>query len=187
MTAYLIVYGRDPQDRLAAYACQDRNAARYASLSTLVPRVPPDGPAGGCAYIIETESDVTFSGRLLLDVYNGLAGDNGHVNRFESRTTGVQRLLALLPTISSPTTEVSAMSTHEANGAVADRRGRKMKYVSQGAVIHVVQPNPYRAGTKRHSAFALYRDGMTAQEFLAAGGKTYDLNRAIKDGLITAS
>lgn len=65
-------------------------------------------------------------------------------------------------------------------------RGRKAK-IPHEATITVTQANPYRAGTKRHTAFALYRDGMTAAEFLAAGGKTYDLNRAARDGLITVS
>lgn len=69
--------------------------------------------------------------------------------------------------------------------ATAMSRGRKMKNFTPDTAIHVETNNPYREGSKRHIAFALYRDGLTVKEFLAAGGKTYDLNRALRDGFIT--
>lgn len=182
MPAYLIVYGADPTDRLAAYAYATRSAAWEASLpkSGLVPRVPPDGLAGGCAYVIERAEDVPFSGTQLIAVFNGLAGPDIHVNRFESRTVGVQRLLALLSTLE----QECVVMPDTTNGQA---RGRKMKYVASEATIRTVAPNPYREGSKRHAAYALYRVGMTAADFLAAGGKTYDINRALNDGHITVA
>lgn len=104
MTAYLIVYGSTPADRLAAYSFVTREAARLASLPTngLTPRVPPEGAAGGCAYVVENEADVTFTGRLLIDVFNGLT-DSG-VKKFENREVGVKRLMAILPQVSKEKT-----------------------------------------------------------------------------------
>lgn len=183
MPAYLVVYGATPADRLAAYAYPDRKTAWAASVSRLVPRVPPTGPAGGCAYIIETAADVTFNGRQLVDVYNGLAPTAGHVNRFENRTIGVQRLLALLTTIVQP-------PPTEKDEPMPDdtiTRGRRTKYFAPDTVISTVGPNPYREGSKRYAAYALYQPGMTAAQFLAAGGKPYDLNRAMRDGYVDIS
>lgn len=99
MTAYLIVYGENPTDRLAAYRFADRGSAAGASLPAagLVPGVPPGSHAGGCAYVIEAEADVTFTGKLLLDVFNGLT--EAGVKRFETRDVGVRRLLAILPEV----------------------------------------------------------------------------------------
>lgn len=128
MTAYLIVYGADPADRLAAYSFSTRVAARAASLSGLVPRVPVDGPAGGCAYVVETAEDVTFGGRLLVTVFNHLAG--GSVQRFKDRPAGVKRLLDLLPKVAQPgpatnqPEEEKKMSEEKTTNGVA-RRGRK--------------------------------------------------------------
>lgn len=99
MTAYLIVYGENPTDRLAAYSFADRGSAAGASLpgAGLVPGVPPGSHAGGCAYVIEAEADVTFTGKLLLDVFNGLT--EAGVKRFETRDVGVRRLLTVLPEV----------------------------------------------------------------------------------------
>lgn len=97
MTAFVIVYGKDPSDCFAAYRSQTREAAWLASVR-LVPGVPPGSSAGGCGYVIENVGDVTFSGPLLVGVYNALAGTvaMGAVKKFENRAVGVKRLLALL-------------------------------------------------------------------------------------------
>jgi len=104
MTAYLIVYGKDHTDRLAAYSFPTRASAREASATSLVPRVPSTGPAGGCAYLVESEEDIVRSPLFhrLVAIYNGLAPADSHVSRFESRTVGVKRLLALLATNATP-------------------------------------------------------------------------------------
>jgi hypothetical protein len=101
-TTYLIVYGADPSDRLAAYRFVSRAAAHAASLPAagLVPGVPPGATAGGCAYVVENPADVTFGGALLLKVYNGLSG-KPPVARFEDRAAGVKRLMCLLETAST--------------------------------------------------------------------------------------
>lgn len=98
MTAYLIVYGADPTDRFAAYSYPTRAAAQRASLpaSGLVPRVPADGHAGGCAYVVESETDAPGAGArgLLPALYNALT--NSKVERFANRDAGAKRLLAAL-------------------------------------------------------------------------------------------
>lgn len=135
MPAYLIVYGANPADRLAAYAFDTRKEAWAASVTDLVPRVPPGGRAGGCAYVIERLEDVTFSDGLLAAVFSGLTGT--FIARFDTRSLGLRSLLEVLPLVTSSTkpedstmsdanvhTETDAQTA--ANGA--GHRGRKPKY-----------------------------------------------------------
>jgi hypothetical protein len=100
MTAYLIRYGRDPSDRLAAFPFATRAAAQEASLREPFWLPPgsvegvPDGQ-GGCHYIVETEEDVTFSNSLMVWIYNRLTGKQlGH---FENREKGIRHLFEALP------------------------------------------------------------------------------------------
>jgi hypothetical protein len=103
VVAYLIVYGKDPSDRLAAYAFSDKKTARDASLpaSRLVPRVPPYGNAGGCAYVVETTDDVQFGNALILALFNGLSPRQQHVDRFESNAGARGRRLTLLSVVAT--------------------------------------------------------------------------------------
>ena len=92
MTAYLIVYGADTSDRFAAYAFPKRADAWKASTSSrVVPGVPAGSHAGGHAYVIETAQDVTFSGRLLVEVYKELTGAN-----YNSKLNREERVLLLM-------------------------------------------------------------------------------------------
>lgn len=172
-TAYLIVYGADPSDRLAAYKFTSRAAAHAASLTDLVPRVPPGAAAGGCAYVVENPADVTFGGALLLAVYNGLSG-KPPVGRFADRAAGVKRLMCLLETAAQDgpepqqTEEKKTVAKSESNGDAT--RGRATKYKPTDTIKVLVDANPRREGSKANARFALYRDGMTVEEFLAAGG-----------------
>ena len=65
MTAYLLVYGANPSDRFAVHRYETRREAWAAGTTALVPRVPPEGRAGGHAYVIENAEDVTFGPDLL--------------------------------------------------------------------------------------------------------------------------
>lgn len=267
MTAYLIVFGLNPTDRFAAYSFPDRPAARIASLpaSGLVPRVPPDGVAGGHAYLVETEEDIVRSplANQLIAIYNTLAGTGVHVNRFESRSVGVRRLLELLASTARPAVELShqentdmprpatvgefrpirrasklgrivaavdntstiaaiATSTENTHEDVArllkiarrdhgvdhsfdsdtgvvtlvlpdgvssalesEREPRaasngngttKTKILENGRVKLLVEKNPKRQSGSGYARFALYHDGMTVAEYLAAGGTRADLS-----------
>ncbi|HXJ64997.1 MAG TPA: hypothetical protein VNN79_14675 [Actinomycetota bacterium] len=174
MTAYLIVHGKDHTDRLAAHAFPDRAAANAGSLpaSGLVPRVPPAGPAGGCAYLVETVEDVVRSplaGRLVA-IYNGLARGAQHVNRFESRAVGAQRLLALLKAIAQPPPVATEkkMPDIETNG----RRGRKPKY-QPDQIIEVLandrQLKPGKKNTMHLAQLLALPNPITVRAALEAG------------------
>ena len=57
---------------------------------------------------------------------------------------------------------------------------------SKKAIIKLVQnTNPKRAGTLAFQRYALYRDGMTVAEYVAAGGRTGDVNHDATEGYIT--
>jgi hypothetical protein len=192
MTAYLIAYGQDPSDRFAAYSFPDRITARLASLpvgAALTPGVPPGSHAGGCAYVIETEADVTFSGQLLVDVFNALT-ESG-VKKFESRAIGMKRLMAVLATTARdgsaliPAAEVSAVvipPTKE--NKVSDTNGRAPKHPTTSIINLLADKNPKRDGSAAHGRFAAYQTGMTVEAALAAGVTRGDLAYDAKHGYI---
>lgn len=178
MTAYLITYGADVADSFTVERFATRTSAMIAAGGS---------PLANRHVLVEGETNADITAKEICDIYNKLVGENEHVNRFETRSAGLRRLLAKLATTTIVPQSKDDNMTTTTTTTEPTRRGRKMKYVSPTATIKTVQANPYREGTKRHTAFALYRHGMTAADFLAAGGKTYDLNRALRDGLITVS
>lgn len=192
-TTYLIVYGRDPSDRLAAYSFPTRAAAWEASTSPTFVRGTPDRPhMGGSSYVIEGEQDVTFGGGLLTAVFNGLT--NSGIKKFESRTVGIKRLLSVLPQVAQTAItqpkEESEMEgqTETANSGAepaAARRGRASS-VNQNATVHMIaESNPKRAGSAAYTRYALYQEGMTVAAFLAAGGEISDIHNDTKKGFVT--
>ena len=54
----------------------------------------------------------------------------------------------------------------------------------EGTIKLLTQENPKRPGTKARARFDLYEDGMTVQQFLAAGGQRVDINWDKKHGFI---
>lgn len=167
MTAYLIVYGQDPTDRLAAYSFPDRIAARLASTPSggnLTPGVPPGSYAGGCAYVVEKEADVTFSGQLLIDVFNGLT-DSG-VKKFESRAVGVKRLMSVLPQVAAPapvtTNEEIKMSDAATTETAAPKRGKATD--GKPADAQVFRAGKVRANTDRHRIMTMMDGTRTADQ-----------------------
>lgn len=172
-TAYLITYGTDPADRLAAYRFPNSAAAQRAQLV----------PTGGCAYVVETPADVTLSSWVLLAVYNGLSG-KPPVARFSDRQAGARRLLELLgtvaqdgPALPEPTKEKSVSD----NETEAAKRGRASKYKPTDRIKVLAEENPRREGSKGNARFSLYRDGMTVENYLSAGGEMpgliFDVNK----------
>lgn len=200
MTAtYLIVYGLDPSDRIAAYAFNNRAAARAAE-NRLVPSVPVDGygnhapdrearpGVGGCGYIIEKDEDVAFGGSLLVAVYNALTGCT--VNKFESKAVGVKRLMAVLAdkaTImvleEAPQPSVENKMDGMSTETTTAKRGRKSQF-SEDARITVVKMGVRSTG-KNASRYEGIQDGITVAEALASGALSGDLSYAVKRGWIT--
>jgi hypothetical protein len=130
--AYVIVYGADPTDRLAAYAFASRAEAVRACGSDQpfdYPGVPPGSHAGGHCQVVQTAVDVTWHNGTLLAIFNGLT-ESG-VKRFASHEAGVKRLLSVLPEVATvcepkpPTQEqVMAKTKTEAAPAAAKKGGR---------------------------------------------------------------
>jgi len=44
--------------------------------------------------------------------------------------------------------------------------------------------NPKRLGTLSHARYELYQDGMTVADYVAAGGRTGDINYDVAEGYI---
>lgn len=205
MTAYLIVYGLDSTDRLAAYRFATRTEAQLAS-RRLVPAVPVDGygrydpsrevrpGTGGCAYVVEREEDVPFSGTQLTSIYNGLTGES--VGCFESRAAGIRRLLSKLPAVTAdgqPNEEAmpEVDTQTETNGQIVtdgrQRRGRVSRFRSDQQIEVLVRDNPKKMGKKNHDRFAALMalgPTTTVEAALAAGVTTGDLIYDAERGFI---
>lgn len=51
----------------------------------------------------------------------------------------------------------------------------KAKHAPEAKITLLVTKNPKKAGSKAHARYALYKNGMTVSQFLAAGGSRKDL------------
>lgn len=52
-------------------------------------------------------------------------------------------------------------------------------------ITFVADPNPKRNNTLARERYALYRVGMTVAEYIAAGGRSGDVNHDVAEGYIT--
>lgn len=230
MTTYLIVYGRDLNDRFAAYRF-DTRAEAFRPHPELMPSVPVNGfgqlkeeaeerlGVGGCHILVETEEDAArgMSGPTQVAVFNRLTG--GSVKKFENRSVGAKRVLtalaerAITPPAketkvyeqnhtplpnAAPATEekimtdtptnaaevaTDAIATESATPPAASASGRGPR--ADARVISVkIDKNPKREGTAAFNRFELYRDGMTVDQFIAAGGSRIDVSYDVKKGYI---
>jgi hypothetical protein len=181
MAAYLIVYGRDPSDRLAAYSFPDRRAAAAAHLAPSVPvdgygrfdptREPKPG-VGGCSYIVEIEADFApFQGKRLVDVYNGLAATT--VTRFETRAIGIRRLMELLPrvAVSIAKTEETVVSSPgiNPNKEAVVPRGQRNDGAPRAArgTLDIGEFKPVRHGSSLHNIMKAAHSGNKTVEQIA--------------------
>jgi hypothetical protein len=63
--------------------------------------------------------------------------------------------------------------------------GSRPGTIDPSGVIRVLATtNPKKPGSESHTRFALYRDGQTVSEFLAAGGRKADLSWDLEKGFI---
>lgn len=63
---------------------------------------------------------------------------------------------------------------------------KKRSRANKKAIITIlVMDNPKRKGTLTFDRFALYKDGMTVAEYVAAGGRTGDVNFDVEQGYIS--
>lgn len=117
MTAFVIVFGDTPKDRLEAYQFENAQEARERSSRFVDLHV----------FMIEKEEDVKFSGPQLVQVFNGLT-DSG-IKKFENREIGAKRLFSVLPQVSirvSPMKVAGTMSDAAVQTTeTTKKRGRK--------------------------------------------------------------
>jgi len=75
--------------------------------------------------------------------------------------------------------------TQEAS-AVTKTRKERGPNIDKDTVIRInVTVNPKREGSLAHTRFALYEDGMTIAEYIAAGGRSSDVHYDAGRGDIT--
>lgn len=63
-------------------------------------------------------------------------------------------------------------------------RVRVTKPLLDPRVITSVKPNPKKVGSASHERYEKYKEGMTVQDFIAAGGKTADIKWDVSKGFI---
>ena len=67
----------------------------------------------------------------------------------------------------------------------AEKQASTRKRFKKTATIQLlVTGNPKREGSLAHKRFALYKDGMTIADYIAAGGRTGDINYDVANQLI---
>ncbi|HZS61835.1 MAG TPA: hypothetical protein VFA43_21370, partial [Gemmatimonadaceae bacterium] len=101
------------------------------------------------------------------------------VAKFADRATAERRTWQALTTTDAPasvppttTTETTDMATKT---APRKRTPSKTRTIAEKKIYKLVKENPRRANTWGHKSFAKIRDGMTVEQYLAAGGRRNDL------------
>ena len=148
MTIYVITPADPRTNRMTATSYTDvETAKRAATVSD---------------YVISDESDVLWTGQLLVDVFNALT-DSG-VKKFESRAIGVRRLMSILPQVAAAAKETKVEDTdmHEAEAeAEAEAVKRKPRTVKLGKFA------PVRAGTMLAKTIDVIAMGGTVKDIMA--------------------
>jgi len=93
------------------------------------------------------------------------------VKTFKDKPTALRRVSELLDANPSPTEDAAPEDSKPAPEAPApakSRSGSKVHYPADHRVLVVATGNPKRAGSASAARFALYHDGMTVGEYVAA-------------------
>lgn len=69
----------------------------------------------------------------------------------------------------------------------AEKKGRPTRFTTDSVITVVAKENPKRANSAAGKRFALYKSGMTVQQFLDKGGWRADINWDVKQGFIKVS
>ena len=113
-------------------------------------------------------SEMTSS--AIVELYNSYA--DKPVKKFADKATAVKRTFAVLPQKVKPTGEAE-----QAEGKVDALHAR--------VITLLVAENPKRGASAQR--YALYRTGMTVGEYLAAGGRSKDINWDVAREYITVA
>ena len=122
----------------------------------------------------------------LVDFYNQHSGSTKVLAKFKDRATAEKRVSDLITAHnelvgtsskkSAAKKEAKASSSSEESSG---RRGRPSSY-SGKKLYPLVKDNPRREGTCGYKSFALITKGMTYEDFIAAGGRSRDLDWDVK-------
>lgn len=145
MPAYVITWGNDLSG-LTAYVYSSAVEARVA-LEKSVDFVDKS------AYLIEREEDITFSGRLLVDVFNKLTCSG--INRFESRASGIKRLYNVLSTVARPGPQPQEINMTTSGNGTAEQPKKPRGRPSKGSMTLAQQQAAYNELAVRAQALGL--------------------------------
>lgn len=194
MTAYLIVYGRDLNDRFAVHRFETR--AQALAAKDLVPAVPVDGygkfdperearpGVGGGWWLIESEEDAfKLAGPTQVGIYRALTGDGP--TRFESRSVGARRLIEALEA-KAPHVHQTESKEEKAMAEENATRGRRPRFTPDQRIEVLVTENPKKPGKKNHERFAALMSlrNPTVKDAVEAGVSLGDLAYDQEHGFI---
>jgi hypothetical protein len=125
----------------------------------------------GCV-LVNTEAGLeNLSSQALVTLYNRAVTDKP-ITKFQNRAVAVKRVWPLLPLIAVDR-RVPGQDRRKADRRAADngerKRGRKSEFTGK-YIYKLAASNPRREGTHGHKAFEALMDGMTYEQYLAAGG-----------------
>jgi hypothetical protein len=109
---------------------------------------------------------------LLLRLVSASRMDHSTLLRGVFRTTDPTLLHAMETIVGRPITRIQRPTVHAPTRRLTRPPRPRAK---DDRVIHDIQPNPKKVGSASYERFALYRDGMTVSEALAAGITTADM------------
>lgn len=138
---------------------------------------------GNGKQIFATEKDLAaaqgISGRDMVNLWNKFSGQE--VKKFASKAEGARRIWSLAMG------KLSAPKKVKPKAATASGKGRTG---NRGMCLKPrVEENPYRPGSKSHTAFQMVLDkpGLVFAVYVDCGARVNTLNGAIRDGYVSLS
>lgn len=126
-------------------------------------------PEDFAAFTLDNQEDLgkKLTWGLMIKIYN-VVQDGPAIKRFETTAIGCRRLWSLLMS----KVERVALNDAKAGETVKVVVGKtKVKAQLTQKIRLLVKENPKKPASEAWKIFALYRDGMTVEEFIKAGGK----------------
>lgn len=141
-------------------------------------------------FVVSAQKDLqNIPGPVLIAVYNDAAvkGQGKTVAKFADKETAARRVWPTLDFLAKRGTVVEgaprAKREKTAREPGTGQRGRTSQFA--GKVIKmIVTENPRREGTFGYKSWEVMRDGMTFEDYIAAGGRRKDLAWDISYGRV---
>jgi hypothetical protein len=124
----------------------------------------------------------------LVKFYNENSGSK-HILKFRDRATAEQRVAELIKAhneLAGPTSKESGIkkmteAPTKPKTEKSNSRGRTSSFAGK-TIVKIAAENPRREGTNGWKSWNLIKDGMTYEQFVAAGGRRVDLAWDLKAG-----